>query len=242
MSKEEFRASSTEKLLSLGQEVIRKNDIKHLAFIVDGNRRWAQERGLPLIEGYRKALEKILKLVEYGIDLKIPVMSFWLFSTENWTRGDNFASLIFDIGREAFPRVEETLMRLGARFKHIGRKDRLPPDLQMIISYLEEETEQKTNLTVLSAIDYGGRDEIVRAIRKIVGSGQTVETVEEFSLFLDTAGFPDPDLVIRTSGEQRSSGFMIWQAAYSEWHSLPVLFPDLELAGLVATISKFNKI
>lgn len=230
-----------EHLLAEGKEIVKKTGLQHIGFIVDGNRRWAKSHNLPPIEGHRKAIEVILETIRGGAEMRIPVMSFWLLSTENWQRGEEFTSALFNLGREMKDKVREELTNLNVRFKTIGREDRLPEDLLKILVELEEQTRGNTKLSVLACIDYGGRDEIRRAANKMVELGIKAETEEEFGKLLDTAEIPNPDLVIRTAGEQRTSGFMLWQTAYSEWIFANNLFPDLGLLEFIATLGEFSK-
>ncbi|MBI4057712.1 di-trans,poly-cis-decaprenylcistransferase [Candidatus Microgenomates bacterium] len=230
-----------DRLLDEGREIVRRTKLQHVAFIVDGNRRWAQKEGLPVLAGHRRALEVVMERVEDGVAMGIPVMSFWLFSTENWRRSREQIEGIFGLGREMKDRVRETLTRLQVRFETIGRSDRLPEDLVGIISELKEETRDNTTMTVVAAIDYGGRDEIMRATNKAIDGGSQLGREEEYNRLLDTAGFPDPDFVIRTSGERRTSGFMPWQTAYSEWYFPQTFFTGFGQEELVIALRDFSQ-
>lgn len=233
------RTSSAERLLSVGREIVEQKNIQHIAFIVDGNRRWAEQQGLHVLEGHRRALEVVVERIEDGVAMGIPVMSFWLFSTENWRRSSEQVEGIFELGREMKARVQEMLMRLEVRFETIGRTDRLPDDLKSVINELKGETRNNTAMTVVAAIDYGGRDEIIRATNKAIEKGRVVESEEIYSALLDTAGIPDPDFVIRTSGERRTSGFMPWQTVYSEWYFPKTFFPGLGRKEFVAALRDY---
>jgi undecaprenyl diphosphate synthase len=226
-------------LLSEARAIVQEHQIKHVGFIVDGNRRWAKERGLSGVAGHRRALEVLLERVKDGVTAGVPVMSFWLFSTENWRRPPDQVRALFDLGREARERLENELAVLGARFQHIGRQDRLPADLLEIIGGIERRTADNKNIQVLAALDYGGRDEIIRAFNRLLSAGRQQVTLDEFPSFLDTAGLPDPDLVIRTSGETRTSGYMTWQAAYSEWVFAEPYFPAFDLAEFVGALRDY---
>lgn len=226
-------------LINEGKEIIKATGTKHVAFIVDGNRRWAEERGLSPIEGHREALKLILDSIGDWIEMGIPVVSFWLFSTENWQRPPELVQSIFRLGGEFAESVRQRAMQHNVRFIHLGRKDRIPADLATTIQTLEEQTSTNNRMDVLACIDYGGRDELMRATNKAIMRGELIETEDEFSQLLDTAGIPDPDVVIRTSGEMRTSGFMIWQAVYSELVFISEYFPDLTLVKFVEVLREF---
>lgn len=228
-----------ERLLSIGREIVERKNLQHVAFIVDGNRRWAEQQGLHVLEGHRRALEVVLERVEDGVAMGILVMSFWLFSTENWRRPREQIEGMFGLGREIKDRAQETLMRLEVRFETIGRIDRLPDDLKNIINELKGETKNNTAMTVVAAIDYGGRDEIIRATNKAIKKGSPVESEEIYSALLDTTGIPDPDFVIRASGERRTSGFMPWQTVYSEWYFPQTFFPGFGQEEFVVALGDF---
>ncbi len=207
---------------------------KHVAVIPDGNRRWAKKNGLPAIEGHRRGSEVLVKLIEKAKDLDIKVFTFWAFSTENWTRTKsevNNLMMLFERGIDDY--LNRTLKN-KIRLIHIGRKDRLSNSLKNKIAEAEEITKQFTDHYFVLALDYGGRDEILRAVEKY-GS--------KFSQFLDTKDllYPNPDLVIRTSGEMRMSGFMAWQAAYAEYIFHSRYFPDFTPEDFEECINEYVK-
>lgn len=233
---------AAEQLLAEARNIVHdsKRPIRHIAFVVDGNRRWArQHRHANPIAGHRRALEVVLERVEDGAAIELPTMSFWLFSSENWRREAEQVNGLFNLGRDAFDRVRQSLLRLNARFRHIGRKDRIPRDLGDAIAALERETSVCTGILTIAAIDYGGRDEIVRAANRALKAGVREFTEDTLTQYLDTAGVDDPDLVIRTSGELRTSGYMVWQAAYSEWLFPKAFFPDLGREEFVSALREY---
>lgn len=203
----------------------------HVAFIVDGNRRWAKKRGLPALSGHRKAAEETIKnLVYHAKRLGIKYLTFWLFSTENWKRGQRFYNPLFALIKEKV--IRESLKKYlqdGIRLNLIGDLSKLPKDLVGKLTELEEKSKKNKEIVVTFALNYGGREEIVRAVRRLSSKLKTQMskvTEEEFSKYLDTAGMPDPDLIIRTGGEKRLSGFLPWQSEYTELYFTNQLFPD----------------
>lgn len=214
--------------------------INHLAIIPDGNRRWAKKRGLPSFNGHKFAAEKTLpKLINFCLKLKIPYFTFWALSTENLKkRGKKEVDHLFSLFRYFLEKKKEELNKKNIMIKVIGNVKELPQDLQKKIDEIEKTTQKNSAMTVLFAINYGGRDEIIRAIKKLLNQKIKIKNLDKksFGVFLDTAGIPDPDLIVRTGGEKRLSGFMLWQSEYSEIYFLKTLFPDFspkELKGVV---------
>jgi len=209
---------------------------KHVAFIVDGNRRWAKKHGLPELSGHRKAADEILRnLVYHAKDRGIKHITFWLFSTENWKRGTQFYNPLFTLIENKI--LQENLKKYlqdGIRLNLIGDLSKLPKGLRKKLQNLEEKSKQNKKVTVSFALNYGGRDEIIRAIKKIPVSEIKKLTKEKFSQYLDTADLPDPDLIVRTGARKRLSGFLPWQSEYSELYLTDRLFPDF-------TIKEFDK-
>lgn len=213
---------------------------RHIAIIPDGNRRWAKEKGLPTLEGHRRGVENAEKLIYKARELGVEVISGWLFSTENWKRSADETGYLFGLAKEFAKKYHQKFIDAKIRFKHIGRKDRIPRDIAEILNEMEETTKENTSFTVMVAMDYGGHDELIRAIKKLNESGQEV-TEENIEANLDTAGFPAPDLIIRTSGEQRLSGFMSWQNAYSEFYFPQMYFPDFGPEQLEQALLEFSQ-
>lgn len=207
---------------------------RHVALIMDGNRRWAAQRGLGPIDGHRAAVQEALKpVVKHAIKLGIPYVTFWAFSTENRKRDKEELRGLFSIFRDMLRKDLKELEEMGVRINIIGDIDWFPKDIAKMAKEYVEKTKNNQKITVSFALNYGGRDEILRAISRILDKTQTHQrsaeepiTEEEFASHLDTAGMPDPDLVIRTGGEKRLSGYFPWQTVYSELYFTDTLWPD----------------
>ena len=198
----------------------------HVAIIPDGNRRWARERGLPIFEGHRRGFESTPKLVRAARELGIHTLTIWAFSTENWNRSEKEVKYLMKMYEWFIGRHLAEAKREGARIYHLGRKDRIPKRLAEKMARAEIETADNDKYVLNIALDYGGHDEILRAIGRMNGEKKLTE--DKFADYLDTRGqpHPDPDLIIRTSGEQRTSGLFSWQAAYAEFYFEKDHFPD----------------
>jgi len=216
---------------------------QHIAIIMDGNGRWAQARGLPRLAGHRAGTENLRRVIEACVEFGVKYLTIYAFSTENWGRPEDEVSGLMGIFDEVFERELAKLHKQGARLQHIGRLDEVRPSLQEKVRKGIEITKNNDRLMLNVAFNYGGRDEIVQAIRSIMNEGIKPEDVDEevLSQHLFTAGIPDPDLVIRTSGEQRISNFLIWQAAYAEWVFPLTLWPDFGREELLAAIQEFGR-
>jgi len=195
---------------------------------MDGNGRWAEQRGLPRIEGHRQGARVAQQVVETCIDYGIPYLTLYAFSTENWKRPRKEIDALFQILEEKLDEGAAYAMEKGIRLYHLGRLDGLSPEARSKIKKLLKMTRENRRLALCLAFNYGGRDEIVEAARHLVLSGTPASAIDEavFSQYLYTAGIPDPDLIIRTGGEKRLSNFLIWQSAYSEIYFTPILWPD----------------
>ncbi len=217
----------------------------HIAIILDGNGRWARSHGLPTTKGHEEGARNLRKLVDACRNFGVHTLTLWAFSTENWKRPPKEVSKILSLVKKYIQEEFERASKEGVRFIHLGRKDRLPKDLLRLIEKVEKETSRNSKYVLNLALDYGGRDEILRAVRKIVEEKIPAEKIDEklFSSYLDTKGqpYPEPDLVIRTSGEQRVSGLMIWQIAYSEFYFEEVHLPDFTPERLKAAILDFSR-
>jgi undecaprenyl diphosphate synthase len=213
----------------------------HIAIIPDGNRRWATEKNLPTFEGHRRGAENTINLSRYIRKLGIPVLTFWAFSTENWTRTKDEIQSIFGLHYILSGYVKEA-MKDNVRITHLGRKDRIPADLLNAITDAEEKTKDNSDYYLNIALDYGGQDEIIRAIQKLTHEELSNLTPETFAANLDTAylPYPNPDIIIRTGGEQRMSGFMPWQSPYAEFFFLDKYFPDLSEEDIDTVIEEFG--
>ena len=196
---------------------------------MDGNGRWATQRGLPRIEGHRAGVKRIRSILKYMAERGVKYVTVYAFSTENWTRPQGEVSAIMDILVEAIDQETEALHKEGVRIIHLGRTDRMASGTRDAVAHAQKVTRNNTQMTLCVAFDYGGRSEILEAVRSLVTSAVPPETLSEdiFSRHLYTAEIPDPDLVIRTGGEQRLSNFLLWQSAYSEFFSTATNWPDL---------------
>ena len=221
----------------------------HIAIIMDGNRRWAKEHGLPPIGGHQKVANDVLEpLVEHATKRGVKYLTFWAFSTENWERDPKEVAGIMSIFRTAILAFGEKMHKKGIRIRVIGDMTKFSPDIQKSVQELVERTKNNTVVTVIFAINYGGRDEIIRAIHKytMVNNPQPVTrnsqlTVNTFLAYLDTAGIPDPELIIRTGGEQRLSGFLLWQSEYSELYFPEFYMPDFTPERLDEALEEYEK-
>jgi undecaprenyl diphosphate synthase len=201
----------------------------HVAIVMDGNGRWARQRGLPRIAGHRAGAENIRRIVETCVRYGVKHLTLYAFSTENWNRPEDEVRGLMTILGEVIERETPKLHAEGVRVCHLGRLDRMPRHLVKAIERATEKTRDNDRLVLNVCFNYGGRGEIVDAVRKIVASGIPSEQIDEalIARYLYSNESPDPDLIIRTAGEQRLSNFLIWQAAYSEYWFTPLYWPDL---------------
>ena len=215
---------------------------RHVAIIMDGNGRWAKQRGLPRLAGHRAGTENLRPILEASAEFGIEILTIWAFSTENWRRPDEEVKGLMRILDLMIRRELKELDKQGVRLRHLGRLDRLPGRLQKQVLDAIEQTKNNDRITLNVAFDYGGRAEIVRAVQNIVRDEIPAEQIDEgyLSRYMYTAGQPDPDLIIRTSGEQRTSGFMLWQSAYSEYLVVPTLWPDFGKEELYQALVSFS--
>lgn len=211
---------------------------RHIAIIPDGNRRWAKERGLPTLQGHRKGAENFNRLIDAANELGIKCFTTWVFSTENWNRDEKEISYLFDIAREFTEKYTKKCLKDKIRFVHLGRKDRLPKDIVDTINNMEEKTKEFDSFTFAGGMDYGGHDELVRTINKLIDQKLEINK-ENIENNLDTNDLPPIDLIIRTSGEKRLSGFMSWQCAYAEFYFADVHFPDFDKEELKKAIDSY---
>jgi undecaprenyl diphosphate synthase len=220
---------------------------RHIAIIMDGNGRWARMRARPRTFGHSEGVEALRRTVEAAGELGVRYLTVFGFSTENWRRPAEEVNALFDLLRLYVARDLDRLVKEGVRVRVIGERRGLQPDIAEIIQDAEARTRTNDKLNLTIAFNYGGQDEIARAARRLaedVGAGKLKPAdvnAERFATYLDTAGLPEPDLVIRTSGETRLSNFMLWQAAYSELVFLSVLWPDFDRSALEAAIDAYRQ-
>ncbi len=207
---------------------------QHVAIIMDGNGRWAKSKGLPRIYGHKKGAEIAKRIIYKTKELGIPYLTLFAFSKENWLRPKEEISALFELLKIYLKAELENMKKDGIRFKVIGDKEDFPEDLQNTLALVEKETEKNGRMVLCMALSYGGKNEIIKAIKKLsqeVKRGKiSPEEINEkvFRSFLDTADIPDPDLLIRTSGEMRISNFLLFQLAYTEFYFTPVYWPDFD--------------
>ncbi|MEP3891532.1 MAG: isoprenyl transferase [Hellea sp.] len=214
----------------------------HVAIIMDGNGRWAQARHRPRVFGHQEGVKTVRRIVEDAADMGIQYLTLYSFSTENWTRPKAEIAALFSLLRKYVEDDLDTLNRNNVRIRILGSRIGLKPDLLELIDRVETTTQANSEFHLNIAFNYGGRDEILRAAAKAAADGKDLSAMKEAELtpYLDTADIPEPDLVIRTSGEKRISNFLLWQAAYSEFVFTDVLWPDFMKADLQAAISDFQ--
>ncbi|MBI3175174.1 MAG: isoprenyl transferase [Chloroflexi bacterium] len=203
---------------------------RHVAIIMDGNGRWAISRGLPRLAGHKAGTENLRRIIRATVEFGIKYLTIYAFSTENWGRPTEEVQGLMGILQDVIDRELNELHQEGVQLRHIGRLERLDPKIQAKVLKAIDLTKNNDKLVLNIAWNYGGRDEIVCAIQKIIKDGIPPEDItdELVSRYMFTAGVPDPDLVIRTSGELRVSNFLIWQVAYSEWYVTPTYWPDFD--------------
>jgi undecaprenyl diphosphate synthase len=215
---------------------------RHVAIIMDGNRRWAAARGLPSIAGHVQGVEAIRPIVKVAPDRGIEVLSLYVFSAENWRRPDDEVTGLFGLIDGAVRQYTDELVEEGVRVRVVGRLHEAPADIQRSIREAEERTSGGERMALNIAFNYSGRSEIVDAVRALIAAGVPAYEIDEERMdeHLYTAGQPDPDLIIRTGGEQRTSNFLLWQGAYAELVFCNTLWPDFREADLDAALAEFT--
>ncbi len=214
----------------------------HVAFIMDGNGRWAQKRGLARLKGHAAGVETVRSVCEELSKLGVEYVTFYTFSTENWKRPWEEVSGLFTLMRSYFKSELNTIIEKGLRIRFIGDRGegtKLPADILELMNEVEAKTAHNTKLHATFAINYSGRDELLRAARKLAAEGTEI-TADTFETALDTHGLPDPDFIIRTSGEQRISNFLLWQIAYAELYFCDAAWPDFTATHLQAALSAYT--
>ena len=216
---------------------------QHVAIIMDGNGRWAEKRGLPRIEGHKAGGENIRPVVKAFANHGIKYLTLYMFSTENWERPKTEVEGLLSLLALKIDQETQAFHQENVRLKHIGRLDRLPLELQQKVKAATELTKDNTGLTLCLAFDYGGREEIVQATKRIAKANIPTDSLDEsvFAQYLYTASIPDPDLVIRTGGETRLSNFLLWQSAYSELYFTSVLWPDFGPKDIEKALAEYKR-
>lgn len=215
---------------------------RHVAIIMDGNGRWAKQRGLPRSMGHRQGTENLRQILKAAVEFHIEILTIYAFSTENWSRPKREVQLLLRILEMVLDRELKELHANGVQIRHIGELDEVPERLQKKVKHACEMTRGNTRLILNVAFNYGGRDEIVHAVQHIIRDGIPAQQITEdlISSYLYTSGLPDPDLIIRTSGEYRLSNFLIWQGSYAEYFYTPVLWPDFDREELLKALHEYS--
>ena len=233
---------------SEAERLVRQIDLKripaHVAVIMDGNGRWAQSRNLPRIEGHRAAIKSVREIVETGARLGVQVLTLYAFSKENWKRPKREVSALFRILEQYLKKEYKILLENDLRLRVLGQRDGLPDGVLKELDRVERLTRDNGRMTVAFALNYGGRTEILDAVKSILADGGLAPSDIDEKLFSDrlyTAGLPDPDLVIRTSGELRVSNFLLWQIAYAEIWTTPTYWPDFRRRDFFQAVLEFQK-
>jgi len=216
--------------------------LRHLAIIMDGNGRWATKRHLPRLAGHKAGVTALRRVVECATDENIEMLSVYAFSTENWSRPRPEVEGLMRLFWETIRSDLDKLHRNGVRLRHLGRLQGLSPDIQKAVRDMVELTRNNTRISLNVCFNYGGRAELVDAIRQIIADGHSPEAISEelISCYLYTRGLPDPDMVIRTAGEMRVSNFLLWQSAYTEYYATPTLWPDFGKEDLCAALENYR--
>jgi len=215
----------------------------HVAIIMDGNGRWAQERGLPRLSGHRAGTENLREVIEACTEFGIKYLTIYAFSTENWKRPSEEIQGLMKIFTTMLDRELKNLHKNGVQLRHLGNLDRIDDELQIKVKEAINLTKDNQTLILNIAFNYGGRDEILQAVKQLITDGPDPDELDAdlFAKYLYTASSPDPDLIIRTSGEFRCSNFLIWQAAYSEWYFTKTYWPDFNREELHLALVEFNE-
>ena len=215
----------------------------HVAIVPDGNGRWAKKRGLPRLEGHRAGAENLYAIIEYLNDYSIKYVTIYLFSKENWRRPKSEVTGLFRLSEKRIARDAPRLHKKGIKLRHVGRLEELTQGLQQAINRALELTKNNTGMTLSLAFNYGGRTEILDAVRRIISDGVPPQSLDEtlFGNYLYTAGLPDVDLLIRTGDELRLSNFLIWQTVYSEYYFTKAPWPDFGKEDIEKAIKSYNR-
>lgn len=215
----------------------------HVAIIMDGNGRWARQRGLTRNEGHRAGVENMRPVLQGAVEFGIKVLTIYAFSTENWGRPEDEVRGLLNIFEQVISREVSELHKNGVRLRHLGALEGISDHFKQAVHSAIELTQNNDRITLNVAFNYGGRAEILNVIRRLIADGVPPEqiTEEKFASYLYTAGLPDPDLIIRTAGEMRLSNFLIWQGAYAEYYSTPTYWPDFDRRELYNALVAFSQ-
>ncbi len=215
----------------------------HVAIIMDGNGRWAQARGMPRLMGHRAGVENIRRVLNAAVEFGVKYLTIYAFSTENWNRPPDEVRGLMTILEQTIQRETPELNKNGVSIRHIGRMAGLSPNLQKLIRDAVDLTKNNNRLVLNVAFNYGGRAEIIDAVKQIIADGVPAEQINEelFTHYLYTANIPDPDLVVRTAGEMRLSNYLIWQSAYAEYYATPTYWPDFDRQALYDALLAYNQ-
>lgn len=216
------------------------SNLRHIAFIMDGNGRWAKKRGLPRSAGHAAGAKTFRKIVTYCGDIGIKCVTVYAFSTENRNRPEEEVNSIFKLFREYIGECEKNADKYDIKMRFLGDLGYLDAETRERAEALEARTADN-HLMLNIAVNYGGRDEIVHAVNRLIAEGRESVSEDDISAALYTSGVPDPDLIVRTAGERRLSNFLLWQAAYAEYYATPVLWPDMTPQDIDAAVEEFNK-
>lgn len=214
--------------------------LKHIGFIADGNRRWARSRGLPTLEGHRRGFDKVEVIIDALKDTEVEYISFYLFSTENWDRSEEEVSYLMKLAGDKIDSLTKKLKKENIRIAIMGRPEPVEPGLWAKMMKAEEETKDNTGMTVCICFNYGGEWEIADAATKAIAAGETELTPKTFAQYLYHPEVPGCDLIVRTSGEERISGFQLWRAAYSEFWFIEKNFPDIDATDCAAALEEYH--
>ncbi len=215
-------------------------ELVHLGFIADGNRRWARERGLPTLQGHKKGFDNVEMIIDNLLDTEVKFVSFFVFSTENWDRSEEEVSYLMKLLDDSIERMGKKAQKQNVRIVIMGRPDPVDPALWQRIMKVQEDTKDNTRLTVCYCFNYGGKWEIADAAAKMFAAGETNFTPDSFRKYLYHPEVPDCDMIVRTSGEERISGFQLWRAAYSEFFFIEKHFPALEPVDVQLVLDEFH--
>lgn len=214
---------------------------EHVAIIMDGNGRWGKSKGKKRTYGHKAGAETLEKIARVYSDVGVKYVTVYAFSTENWSRSEDEVTYLMALMRQYLKQSIKNAKKDNMRVRVIGRREDLAEDIQASIEKLEEASKNYTGLNLQLAINYGGRDEIIRGINRYMATSNEPITAEKFEHYLDTKGIPDPGLLVRTSGEHRTSNYLLWQLAYTEFYFIDKHWPDFSESDVIASIKYFNK-